>query len=431
MYNKRLRIVLSMALMVVLCKGMALAAGTTEVRIMARPTTVGNDVFFEALIETFKAIRPDLKLVWDPAWDHDKLTIMLISGSAPDIFETWGWRPVDWANSGLLLDLRPYVQRDLTAEDIKDFFPGDWEACFLRFGERKGEQYGMPRYTNTGVTYYNVNRLQEAGLADIYTVAQGGGWTFEAFREYARKLTVHDHEANVKKYGAQIEISGIQRLTGLVASFGGRMFSFNPLAYAFDEPQTVAALEFHQRLMYEDQVIPKRGDPAALKNFPSGAVALHLEGSGTVRLHRRAIDDSFPFLLAPWPAGPGGRVSWAAGDKYCVSRQTKDPDSTWEVLKYLTSVEGAMAHTRYLAYAPSRRSAMREYLRLYPEINAWAHAETANTARVFEESQIPDGSKISAIVNGALVRIWDGVIAPRVAFSEIKDQVNSLLVPFR
>ena len=410
----------------------ALAKEKTEIRIMARDM-IGNAELYEVLFEEFEAIRPDIELVWEIAIDDwtDKLTTMLIAGVAPDIFEAWSWWCVDWANNGLLLDLRPYVQRDLTPQDIRDIFPGDWEACFLRYGERKGEQYAMPRYTNVGVTYYNTHRLEEAGLVDIYTVAQRGGWNFDTFREYARKLTVHDYTADIRQYGAHIEIGSIERLTGLVASFGGRMFSFEPLAYALDEPPAVAALEFQQRLMYEDQVIPKRSDPGERKSFSSGAVGIHLEGSHAVPYRLDEIGDSFPWLLAPWPAGPGGAISWAAGDKYCVNRQTKDPNATWQVLKFLTSTEGAIAHARYAALAPCRRSAMREYLRLYPGINAQAHMETANTARVFEEGQIPESRRISDIIEGALGRIWDGAIAPKTAFMEVKNQVDNILAPFR
>ncbi len=392
----------------------------------------GNNELYKYLIEQFQAQNPDIQVKWEIATGDwvSKLSTMLVAGVAPDIFELWGWFATDWAQNGLLLDLRPFVRRDMTRNDIADIFPGDWEATFLRFGKFKGEQYAFPRYTNVGVTYYNVDKLNNAGLEDIYTLAQKGGWTFDVFREYARKLTYVD-EKGQRRFGADIKIGGVERLTGLVASFGGRLFSFDTLAYALDEPNALAALQFHQRLMHDDQSIPRRTAPGDLKNFSAGAIAIDLEGSHAVPYRIREIGNSFSWKMAPWPAGPGGRISWAAGDKYAINRQTKHPEAAWKFLKFLTSTQGAIAHARYAGLAPYRRSAMRAYIEMYPNVNAQSHAETAITARVFEEAQVPESRKVSELITAAYRRVLDQGVPVATAMGEVKDAVNALLAPYR
>lgn len=424
-------LVLIVTLLLLLLTSSAFAAKTT-ITLMTRDLQ-GNADMYKALISEFEAKNPDIEVKWEIATGDwvAKLTTMFVAGVAPDIFELWGWFATDWAQNGFLLDLRPYVRRDITRSDMTDIFPGDWEATFVRFGPRRGEQYAFPRYTNVGLTYYNVEQLDRAGLEDIYALSQRGGWTFDMFREYARKLTMFDSNLNRRRFGAHIEIGGIERLTGLVASFGGRLFSFDPLGYALDEPGAVAALQFHARLMHDDQVIPMRTAPSDHKSFSSGAVGIHLEGSHAVPYRRKEIMDNFVWKMAPWPAGPGGAVSWAAGDKYGINRQTKNPDAAWRFLKFLTSTEGAIAHAKYAGLAPYRRSAMRAYIEMYPGINAQAHAETAVTARVFEEAQVPESRRIAEIVNPALHRIYDNRMPVATAVSEVKAAVNAILAPFR
>ena len=54
--------------------------------------------------------------------------------AGPDVIEIWGDWAQDYARTGALLDLRPYVERDFTAADIADFFPSAWEAATVKHG---------------------------------------------------------------------------------------------------------------------------------------------------------------------------------------------------------------------------------------------------------------------------------------------------------
>ncbi|NLN29564.1 MAG: extracellular solute-binding protein, partial [Firmicutes bacterium] len=78
----------------------------------------------------------------------DRTYVQLAAGTAPDIMRTWGPFHVAWAEAGLLLDLSPFVERDLTPDDIADFFPTTWEGGQLQFGPKAGLRFGMPRHVN-------------------------------------------------------------------------------------------------------------------------------------------------------------------------------------------------------------------------------------------------------------------------------------------
>jgi len=419
---------------VILCAGFVLLGATAALAEEIQITIVTQTVALEArtelmdwAIEKFKSLHRGVNVKWEPGLDVDKITTMMIAGVAPDIFEMWGDFAMNWAQSGMLLDLRPYVERDMDEIDLEDIFPGDWDACFIKFGEYEGEMFGFPQYTNAGITYYNVQEVANAGLPDIFELKDE--WTFDKFREYARHLTYFDAQADRRRYGADTYFWGCERITGLVGSFGGRMVTFDPLAFVMDEPPAIQGLEFHRTLMHEDCVIPDRNRPWAARDFTAGNVPVLLEGS-------HAIPEIYPIIefewkTAPWPVGPGGRVSWAAGDKYGIFRGTQHPKMAWEFVKLLTSSEGSVMQARLGGLAPFRRSAMQEYIETYPEINPESHAITALTARVFEQSLVPESREFAATVNQALDRIWWEGVSAATAMKEIAGRIEKLFEPYK
>src|SRR5690606_34814929 len=76
----------------------------------------GSAAHAAAILERFQALNPDIEV--EPivfGWEmfFEKLTLMLASGVAPDVWYGESGRAFGWHEYGFLEDLGPYVRRDL------------------------------------------------------------------------------------------------------------------------------------------------------------------------------------------------------------------------------------------------------------------------------------------------------------------------------
>ena len=89
----------------------------------------------------------------------EKLTVLWASGEFPDVF--YGTRDKRvYVLNGWTKDLTPYFERDKAELDLGDLFPGSVEVWNF-----DGKQYALPISISGQSMYYNIPKLQEAGLA--------------------------------------------------------------------------------------------------------------------------------------------------------------------------------------------------------------------------------------------------------------------------
>src|SRR5690606_26020551 len=124
-----------------------------------------------------------------------------------------------------LMDLRPFVARDFTAQDIADFYPVAWDASFLKVGNNAGIQFRIPRYMITTVYYYNEDLINEAGLVTPTHLEAEGNWTYASMRDLARKLTKSTNADTITQYGFTNDNDAWRRLSVWVRAFGGEFFN--------------------------------------------------------------------------------------------------------------------------------------------------------------------------------------------------------------
>src|SRR5690606_2228023 len=117
-----------------------LAAAQEDVVVTIQlSTSESSTARFAVVKEAFEAQNPHirLELVERPAdtetvnWTEQAM-VQILAGSGPDVLQTWGPFHIDWAQRGLLMDLKPYVERDMSSDDIADYFPPTWlggELC--------------------------------------------------------------------------------------------------------------------------------------------------------------------------------------------------------------------------------------------------------------------------------------------------------------
>ena len=108
---------------------------------------------------------------------------MWASGEFPDVF--YGTRDKRvYILNGWTKDLTPYFERD-RAEPISAIsFPGSVDVWNF-----DGKQYALPISISGQSMYYNVPKLQAAGLATPPVDWETEDWSWTTIREYAQKLT--------------------------------------------------------------------------------------------------------------------------------------------------------------------------------------------------------------------------------------------------
>ena len=124
---------------------------------------------------------------WEPYWD--KLQTGIAGGAAPDVFAMDGPLFPDYQTRDVLLDLKPYIDRDgydlgqLADQAVADFTTPDG-------------QFGLPRDLNVVALYYNKKMFDAAGIP-----YPDDTWDWAKLVEVAKQLTLKDADGKVKPVG--------------------------------------------------------------------------------------------------------------------------------------------------------------------------------------------------------------------------------------
>jgi multiple sugar transport system substrate-binding protein len=224
------------------------------------------------LVDRFEQDNPTIRIhVTDiPAKYYEKLMTLFAAKDPPDVFVLNYGRLGDFARKGLLADLSGHLQTDgdLHAED---FLPVAFET-FVSVGEQVGRPglYALPRdWGPTGLLVYDTAAFAEAGLAEPTS-----DWTWGAFAEACRKLTVLGPEGEVVRYGGSLNLYPYS-VIGWFYQNGARVVATDGSQSELDAEACVEALEFLRSLVRERVCRPP--DPAqddSLEAFKQGQTAM-------------------------------------------------------------------------------------------------------------------------------------------------------------
>jgi raffinose/stachyose/melibiose transport system substrate-binding protein len=140
------------------------AAGKIQIRVMTRWTgTDSNAPALQKVVKDFNAANKGIEIVDESIADSGAYNTKIAAGVAtknpPHIFQVW--HPVDYANNGVLLDMKPYFDKDTKWRD--GFIGGIIDAVGM-FPGLTG-RYVVPMETNYEPFYYNTELFAKAGIA--------------------------------------------------------------------------------------------------------------------------------------------------------------------------------------------------------------------------------------------------------------------------
>ena len=360
-------------------------------------------------LSQFHEANPNITVFYTP--DPDNIAEIMLeemrAGTAPDVFQgCCTFFPI-WAQEGHVLDLRPFIERDLDERVLSDWDRAQYEA----FVTPDGARYGVPKYHGALALYYNKDLLDANGVA-----YPDDTWNQDDYLNAMRQLTLDtDGDGRTDVWGGMIDVSW-DRVQVHVNAWGGNLVDpASPSSCAMDEPPAMAALEWLRARMWDDKVMATFPDVQNLSTrdaFIAGSVATVEDGSWALK----DILAKAPFRVgvAPLPAGPMGRVTLATTDGFGIYAGTQHPEQAWELLKFLISDDYGRAMARANFLQPAKASLVDEWANMIREefpvaaaevdIAAFADGHVSGysvTAEVF-----PNMADATSIANAA----WDSIL---------------------
>ena len=393
---------------------------------------------------TFRERYPNLEVTAEPApsGQGDPLLAQMVANEAPDILDTWTSRATPYIDAGQILDLKPLVDRDFTADSLADFFPWVLAAQTLP----NGLQWGMPRYINLTVLIYNRDMVEATGVPDP---SAGEGWSLDAYRDAILKLTQKEGD-RTRVYGAHIPVFNYGRFANKVEAWGGTVVDPNDNTRAtFDSAEGQAAAEWHRQLMLDEGAIADKqfldtggGEnvTGSRANFAAGRIATMEEGFYPFSL-ADAVGDSFRFGIAAPPAGPAGRPILGSADGFSIWSGSPNQEAAWEAVKFMTGLDYQRALARATGLIPVRRSLIEEYRQIVTELRPnLAEAGVEVGLRLLETGDPHErplfakgGTDFSAdaeaedIINSGLEQIFVVGDTPVTFLTELAAQVTAVM----
>lgn len=331
----------------------------------------------QEMLKKFNEEHPNIRVFYtaDPENLEEQMASDMLSGTAPDVLAGCCEFFPAWANSGYLMDLRGWVEKDLEQSTIDDWSTAQYQALFTH----DGKQFGLPKYHGALALFYNKDLFDKAGVE--YPT---GEWDHDDYLEAMQRLTVRNGN-QVTQWGSMFDVAW-ERIQMHVNGWGGHFVDpENPTRCAMAGEAAIEAMEWLRARIWDDHVMATFLDVqtnSTRQAFIDQKVAMVEDGSWALK----DILDTADFRLgvAPFPAGPARRVTLATTDGFGIYSQSRHPEAAWQLLKFLVSQDYGRAMARAHFLQPARSS-------LVPEWADFIRQEYPEKSRELEIEAFADG----------------------------------------
>jgi multiple sugar transport system substrate-binding protein len=271
----------------------------------------------------------------------EKLQTLFAGDAAPDAIQGRANSDPLFQDTGLFLDLSPFVQRDKVKIDAATYaLSGTERWC--------GKIYSVPHWADPNAVFYNKTLLKRVGAKDPWDDLKGS-WTLDDLVTLAKAVTRDvDGDGKPDTWGVQWNYNHPSHVGMLAWTLGGDVADFQAQRYTLDSPISVEAHRQLQQWLTRDRVLLPLDEVSAIQKstgiepFQAGRVAFQVRAVSDVQRNAKAIGSSFDWDILPLPKGPNGRlgVPLAAGHGQVAAATTKQRDRTWDLLKYFIGADG-------------------------------------------------------------------------------------------
>ncbi len=286
----------------------------------------------QQMLDKYMAANPNVTVDFETVGTPDywtKLSALSAAGDLPCVFNMSAGFVDQWISDGLLYDIQPYVDADISGDD---YFTGVFDVVR---DKNSGDMHAFPFAFVETVLFYNKDAFDEAGID-----YPSEGWTWDEFLADAKALTKDDNDDGlIDQYGFW-HYGRYAHIESWVYQNGGRLLNENKTRFAPDDA-AVEAMAFLDSLIHEYGVAPEPKEMEGIRQqdvFPLGMAAMWVDGAWNINGNRENIGDQFQWGIAPLPRGPQATGDSAYGwpDSMSVSATCENPDVAWDFIKFMT-----------------------------------------------------------------------------------------------
>ena len=210
-----------------------------------------------------------------------------------------------------------------------------------------GNQYGVPKDFDAWVVIYNATVFEELAVTP-----PSPGWTWDDMVRIAHEIDAAQTGAtDIPLYYNYDWNNGV---SSLIHSLGGMIVENEQGAVPMEIG--VEALEMVRGLQEEGLIFPvaDSGDLNPVNGLVSGTIAMSVIPSWNLSLLSGADVPPGTFHAVHLPAVNGNWFTDTNGLSYVMGANTRNPEEAWDLIRFLTSDQGALLHAQGGA-GPSRQ----------------------------------------------------------------------------
>jgi ABC-type glycerol-3-phosphate transport system substrate-binding protein len=399
--------------------GEAAPAGEA-VEVVHFDRNIPQDIEFrKELAERFHEQNPNITVKIDVMPDDYAATLItrIASATAGDCFR-YGthYGMANWALRGILLPLDDFVAQD--SYDLSIYFKGSIDACQV-----EGKLYALPVNGHPGwsAIYYMPELFAEAGISE--PTAQ---WTYDDMTEAARQLTKGSGD-QPDQYGLWVAPYYEATLTPIDA-FGGWPMDDTGTKATYDDPNTIAGVQWIRNVMQEDKVaLANPSFDSRVQLWSSSKVAMVLSGIWEGSYLGDATPEDKTLKVAPGPIGPSGhRGGFMGANVFPILQGSKHPYETWQWQKFICSKEVGIENVARIG-EPGLRIDVWEDPSLIDDPIVKPHYELL---QIVKPMPVPANGRLSEIadpVQQIYSAIWLNEITVEEGCAQIQEKLQAIL----
>ncbi|WP_350273916.1 sugar ABC transporter substrate-binding protein [Kribbella sp. HUAS MG21] len=293
------------------------------------------------LMEQFKQANPGVNVTVTPIpWDaaHNKFTTAITANTLPDaamVGTTWMG---EFADLGAL---------DPTPQgfDNSGFYPGALDTTKVG-----GTQYGVPWYVETRLVFYRKDLAAKAGFSTPPTDWDGLKAMAKAMKEKAGA-----------KYGINLQPGGDgswQTVMPFAWSAGAEITGEDQKEFTFDTPEMQEGLKYYQSFFTEGLAGTALPPNQTEAQFVNGQVPMFISGPWMAGSVAKAGGDAIKPNIGVFQI-PKNKTStsFVGGSDFVVFKSSKNKDSAWKLVKFLSDPKTQAAWFKLSSDLPAVKSA--------------------------------------------------------------------------
>ncbi|WP_217577433.1 ABC transporter substrate-binding protein [Mesorhizobium sp. GbtcB19] len=294
-------------------------------------------------VDAFQAANPDIKvsLVQVPQDQYyTKLDASLGAGEGPDVM--WqSSRASYYVDGGALEPLTRYIKKDNLSLD-------GYNKQIVNLYKIGGEQYGVPKDMDAWTFVYNADVFKKLGVE-----TPKPDWTWEDMVRIAGEIKTRQTSSDVALY---YNFSFNNGVASLVHALGSKVIENNK--GVMSSSAGIRALEMIKGLQDQGLIlkVADSSDFNPVSALISGKLAMAEIPSWNLSLLSKADLPSGTFRVVRMPSVNGSWTTDTNGLVYVMNANSKHKDEAWELIRFLTSDEGALRHVEGGAGLPANRS---------------------------------------------------------------------------